>query len=53
MRSFRYAGGQATRQQDWQSLRPGGNVTSFGEDAAGEVYIMTIEGVVFRIASRP
>lgn len=53
VRSFRYAGGQATRQQDWQSLRPAGNVTSFGEDAAGEVYIMTIEGVVFRIASRP
>jgi hypothetical protein len=31
------------------ALRPGGNITSFGEDAAGELYIMTSQGGLFRI----
>ena len=53
VRSFRFVGGQATRQQDWQTLRPGGNVTSFGEDAAGEIYILTMQGGVYRVVSRP
>ncbi len=53
VRSFRFVGGQVTRQQDWQTLRPGGNVTSFGEDAAGEIYILTMQGGVYRIVSRP
>lgn len=53
VRSFRFAGGQATDQRDWQVLRPGGNVTSFGEDAAGELYILTAQGGVYRIVSRP
>ena len=41
VRSFRLSGGVATEQSDWMTLRPGGNVTSFGEDNAGELYIMT------------
>jgi glucose/arabinose dehydrogenase len=41
VRSFRLSGGMATEQSDWMTLRPGGNITSFGEDAAGELYIMT------------
>jgi glucose/arabinose dehydrogenase len=53
VRSFRFVGGQVTRQQDWQTLRPGGNVTSFGEDAAGEIYILTMQGGVYRVVSRP
>lgn len=53
VRSFRFAGGQATDQHDWQALRPGGNVTSFGEDAAGEVYVLTAQGGVYRIVSLP
>lgn len=53
VRSFRFAGGQATDQRDWRVLRPGGNVTSFGEDAAGELYILTAQGGVYRIVSRP
>lgn len=53
VRSFRFAGGQATDQRDWQALRPGGNVTSFGEDAAGEVYVLTAQGGVYRIVSLP
>ena len=49
VRSFRFVNGMATEQTDWAALRPGGNITSFGEDAAGELYIMTSGGGLFRI----
>jgi len=42
--------GTATQLFDWTALRPGGNITSFGEDAAGELYIMTAGGGLYRIA---
>ena len=53
VRGFRYAGGKATEQTDWPQLDPGGRITSFGEDTAGELYITTIEGGVYRIAPNP
>ena len=54
VRSFRFVNGQVTEHADWVALRPpGGNpvgsITSFGEDAAGELYIMTSQGGLFRI----
>lgn len=51
VRSFRFNGVAATEQTDWTALRPGGNITSFGEDAAGELYIMTAppQNGLFRI----
>ncbi len=51
VRSFRFQTGQVTEQTDWALLRPGGNITSFGEDAVGELYIMTSQGGLFRIVS--
>ena len=49
LRSFRYVGGAATEQTDWGlSL---GNVTSFGEDAAGELYVLTSGGQVLRLVN--
>jgi glucose/arabinose dehydrogenase len=49
VRSFRYQNGQVTAQTQWSSLSPGGNVTSFGEDNQGEIYILTAQGGVYRI----
>ncbi len=49
VRSIRYAGGQATELTDWPTLRPGGSVLSFGEDAAGELYVLSSSGGVFKL----
>jgi glucose/arabinose dehydrogenase len=49
VRSFRIEGGVAVEETDWPALRPGGQVTSFGEDAAGELYLVTEQGGVFKI----
>jgi hypothetical protein len=49
VRSFRYQNGQATEQKEWPLLSPSGSsVTSFGEDAAGELYVMTQGGGLFK-----
>jgi glucose/arabinose dehydrogenase len=48
VRSFRYANGAATEQQD-RDLGSLGNILSFGEDAAGELYILSGNGTVHQI----
>jgi glucose/arabinose dehydrogenase len=52
VRSFRLQDGQAVESQQWSALAPGGSITSFGQDAAGELYVLTAEGQVSRIAPR-
>jgi glucose/arabinose dehydrogenase len=55
IRSFRIQGGVAVDQKDrTQELSPGGKlrieaITSFGEDARGEIYVVDQEGEIFRI----
>ena len=49
LRSFRYDGGRVTDRREWQ-MDDIGNVVSFGEDAAGEVYILGESGRIFRFA---
>ena len=49
VRSFRYQDGEAVDEFQWPTLAPGGSITSFGEDAAGELYITTAEGRVLRV----
>ena len=52
--SFRYNGGNVTTQLDWtQLLSPGSSISSFGQDAKGELYIVTLSGSVYRIVPRP
>jgi glucose/arabinose dehydrogenase len=53
VRSLRYTGGVATEVTEWPTLRPGGLVTSFGEDAVGEAYVVTANGGVFKIIPDP
>lgn len=49
VRSFRVIGGQVTEPHQWPLLALGENITSFGEDAQGELYLMTLQGSLFRI----
>jgi glucose/arabinose dehydrogenase len=52
VRSFRLQDGLAVEPQQWPTLAPGGSVPSFGQDAAGEIYVLSAEGRVFRIVPR-
>lgn len=53
VRSLRYSGGQVIQAREWPALAPGGSVCSFGEDGAGELYIVTLAGGIYRIVREP
>ena len=53
VRSFRHSIEGATELNDWPTLRPGGNITSFGEDNAGELYVTTANGGVYKVVPDP
>jgi glucose/arabinose dehydrogenase len=46
------AGDESPEPVDQPDLSPGGNITSLGEDAAGELYVLTADGSVFKIVPR-
>lgn len=48
IRSFLYHDGAATEEREWGPQAPG-QVTSFGQDAAGELYLLTLGGGVYRL----
>lgn len=50
IRSFRYQEGKATDLRQWTGLTPS-EVTSFGVDGAGELYVLSGRGEVHRLAS--
>ncbi len=49
LRSFRWTGGNATEQRQWDALGVSG-VNSFGEDGQGELYLVTDDGHIYRFA---
>jgi glucose/arabinose dehydrogenase len=50
LRSFRMDGERATELREW-SVGSLGSVSSFGEDAAGELYVVTHEGRIWKLAA--
>ena len=53
VRSFSYANGAVTGQTSWSLNVSLGNVLSFGEDSAGELYVLSGGGSVYRITPAP
>jgi glucose/arabinose dehydrogenase len=54
VKSFRYVAGFATEQYDWSAQLSGlSGVSSFGQDARGELYVVTLGGAVYRIVAGP
>ncbi len=51
LRSFRWTGAGITEEKTWSALSLSGNVTSFGEDGRGELYLMTAGGQIYRFAA--
>ena len=53
VRTFRIAGGAVTEERDLTpDLGPVPFLASFGEDARGELYVVSLMGSVFRIVPR-
>lgn len=48
LRSLRYEGGRAVDARSWE-VGDMGSVLSFGEDAAGELYVLSANGRVYRL----
>ncbi len=51
LRSFRWDGARASDLREW-SVGTLGSVTSFGQDAEGELYVLTHEGRIWKLAGR-
>jgi len=49
VRSFRYRDGQAVDRMEWPALGGLGFITSFGEDAQGELYLVVRGGTVYKL----
>jgi len=56
VRSFRWRGGTVVDAWDWRAtIDPEmqlANISSFGEDADGELYIVSLDGVVWKFVTR-
>jgi len=45
-------GSSVTEAASWPALDPGNFISSFGEDARGELYLMTSTGGLYRIVAQ-
>jgi len=54
VKSFRYTAGLATELKDYSAdVGSLSGVSSFGQDARGELYVLTLGGAVYRIVAAP
>jgi glucose/arabinose dehydrogenase len=54
IRSLLYDGGEVVATYDWErDLGDPGHITTFGEDALGEILVATEEGELYRIVAEP
>ncbi|CAN5227269.1 hypothetical protein BH18ACT5_BH18ACT5_07070 [soil metagenome] len=51
IRSFRFDGAQALESTVWSNLSEIGTVSSFGQDASGELYVLPFDGTVRKLVS--
>ena len=51
LRSFRFDGNAALDSKVWTEVGNLGTVSSFGEDSAGELYVLTFDGAVRKLVS--
>jgi len=51
LRSFRYANGQVVDRREW-NVGQLGSVLSFGDDVAGELYVLSANGRVYRLEAQ-
>jgi glucose/arabinose dehydrogenase len=52
VRSFRWTGDSAADAASWPDLSPpGGGITSFAEDRAGELYVLSARGEIYRVVA--
>ncbi len=49
VKSFVYDGSTATQHTDWPEFGAASFVSTFGRDAAGEIYIVTLTGTVYKV----
>ncbi len=52
IRTFRWVGGAATDVHEYTLIDPNELITSFGEDADGELYVTTEAGSVYKIVTK-
>jgi len=52
VRSFRWTGSAVAEEASWPDLSPpGGGITSFAEDRAGELYVLSARGEIYRVVA--
>jgi hypothetical protein len=52
IRSFRWTGSGITESSEWPALETSASVSSFGEDNAGELYVVDLAGSIYKVVAR-